>query len=206
MGRFDAARPRPAPVSPRLTRRELVDRLLSGSAGFLAVCALAVSGYQAYLAREQQRMSAWPYLSVANTGENGFGKVVRNAGLGPALVRSFVVTVDGQPQHTWGGVARAVLRDDSAAWAVRRAGVDSGPVVSSTLGRGVVLLPGSTLELVHVEPGHLALTMHDALNDARVGMRVCYCSLYGDCWTAGDSREPAPVRACAQDEGREFGL
>jgi hypothetical protein len=70
-----------------------------------------------------------------------------------------------------------------------------------------VLLPGSTTQLVHVSPGAFAETMRRVVNDRRVSLRVCYCSLYGECWV-NDSRAPEPerVRACpaAADSALEF--
>jgi len=44
-----------------------VDRWLSIAAGVGAICAVAISLYQAALAREQQRASAWPYLYQSNS-------------------------------------------------------------------------------------------------------------------------------------------
>jgi len=50
-----------------------VDRWLSIAAGVGAICAVAISLYQAALAREQQRASAWPYLNQSNSFMPGRG-------------------------------------------------------------------------------------------------------------------------------------
>jgi hypothetical protein len=86
-----------------LSRGERVDRMLSLAAGVAAITAVAVSLYQAALAREQLRASAWPYLAQSNSFSGGqpYLRTVRNDGLGPARVRSFSVLVDGRPVPNW---------------------------------------------------------------------------------------------------------
>ncbi len=179
-------------------RSELLDRVLSASAALVAASALAVSVYQARIMREQQVMSAWPYVVQGNTGVDPYARIVQNVGLGPALVRSFIVEVDGRPVHYWGELREAVEHGSRPAPIATRS-------TSSTLRRGLVLLPGTPSEVLHVEGADAAARMRAVLTDERVRMRVCYCSLYEDCWTS-DTREYEPVRvaACPSDATREF--
>lgn len=156
-----------------------------------------MSAYQAYLAREQQRMSAWPYVSLDNSNAAGAHFFVRNVGLGPALVRAVEVTVDGRPARTWGAVVRAAVGGDTAL---------SYSTVSSSLGAGTVVLPGAAVETFRlVGPPAVAERLHQAATRDRIVRRVCYCSLYRECWWA-DSRTQGqePVRACAADTARAF--
>ena len=88
-------------------RSELLQRVLSGSAALVAVSALLVSMYQTKIMREQQRMSAWPYVRLIKSNVPSYARVIDNLGLGPALVRSVVITVDGRPTTTWAAVFRA---------------------------------------------------------------------------------------------------
>src|ERR1041385_2375768 len=87
-----------------------LDRWLSLAAGVGAMCAVAVSLYQASLARQQQRASAWPYLAQSDSYIPGhpYTRMVDNEGVGPARVRSFTVLVDDQPVTTWGAAVRAL--------------------------------------------------------------------------------------------------
>ena len=69
----DAPQSPPEPPStertPRAQRmRLLLDRTLSASAGLIAITALAVSIHQAWISRQQQKPSAWPYVTQTNTG------------------------------------------------------------------------------------------------------------------------------------------
>lgn len=185
-------------------RADLTDRLLSGAAGLVAVSALIVSVYQAYIARQQQKMSAWPYVAVMNSGAGGYSRLVQNVGLGPAVVRSMTVTVDGRYEHSWAAVLRRSLGIDSAALRVL---VPPGDTTysTSTVARGIVILPGASVEMVHVGEPAFAREARRALTNPRVQIRLCYCSVYDDCWVAGGALEPAPVDSCPYDPAREFG-
>jgi hypothetical protein len=64
-----------------------VDRVLSVSAGVAAVAAVAISLYQAALARQQLRASAWPYLTQSNSSASTsqpYTRVISNEDVGPA--------------------------------------------------------------------------------------------------------------------------
>lgn len=176
------------------TRSDRVDRWLSLAAGVGALFAVGVSLYQAGLAREQLRASAWPYLAQSNSYLAGqpYTRQVENQGVGPARVRAFRVLVDGRPVQTWGAVVRGLT--DAP---------DSG-VVYSSLSRGSVLPPGTVLTLLQLPPGPQAERFW-ATAQTRLETVICYCSIYDECWEA-DSRleEPAPVRACAMQAGTAF--
>ena len=86
-----------------------MDRWLSIAAGIGAICAVAISLYQATLARQQQRASAWPYLNQSNSYVEGqlYTRQVENQGVGPAR-SGFEVCVDGRPVRTWGDAVHAL--------------------------------------------------------------------------------------------------
>lgn len=184
--------------------RSRADRLLSASAGIVAACALLVSVYQTYIMRQQQRMSAWPYVTQGNTGSDStYGRLVSNVGLGPALVRSMTVDVAGLRVHTWAEFLDRTTGLDSAG--VQR--TFGGHLVTSSVRRGMVILPGTSVELLRYRgPEHDFV--RGAVADAkRVRVRICYCSLYAECWmsdTADEAPEPSPVRACPDRAREEF--
>lgn len=143
----------------------------------------------------------WPYINQGNSGGNGqYTRVVRNVGLGPALVRSFQATLDGKPVATWGDVRRGLLGPPTAA--------DSAAIVATTyssLGRGTVLIPGATLNVYTISDSSLARRFWASVQGNRLHTRVCYCSLYDDCWISdSESDEPTPIAACPHDPKREF--
>lgn len=178
------------------------DRLLSASAGVVAASALAVSVYQAYITREQQRLSAWPYVVQYHSTADGYRYSMRNLGVGPALVRSMRVRIRGRFVRTWSDVGRAVFGDTVDALFRR----DTASVVTTTFGRGSVLLPGDVVTMVDVRGRRVPLALARVLqNDSAFVTTVCYCSLYRDCWAAAsDATDPRPVRACDVNEKTEF--
>jgi hypothetical protein len=163
-----------------------LDRWLSIAAGVGAICAVAISLYQAALAREQQRASAWPYLTQSNSYVPGqpYTRQVENQGVGPARVRSFEVRVDGRPVDSW-DMAVKILTGKAA----------SGLVYSS-FGRGNVVPPGTARTLLQLPAGDQAMSFWVGAQ-TRLFTVICYCSIYDECWRA-DSRteEPAAVRTC----------
>ena len=185
------------------SRREFLDTALSVSAAVVALSALVVSAYQAKIAREQQKMSAWPRVYMYNTGSNSnYGYIVQNVGVGPALVRSATLAVDGRYLRTWTDVLAAAGVDTTK--------LDSlGPTttfITSSVRPGSVLLPGVTTELLRTQ-GQLARPVYQLFHSGRLRLRVCYCSVYRDCWVAdseSDTPDPAEVAACPNDPGREF--
>jgi len=170
----------------------LTNRIVSGSATIIAIVALATAIYQSKLMRDQAKASVWPYLLVGNSGNNGYSRIVQNVGLGPAIIRSFEVTVNGKPVHRW--------KEAVDSMRVQLVWKNS---TSTTFGPGIVVPTNSLIEL---------LTLPDS-TDARVFRSrvdaletlVCYCSLYGDCWQAGrEGYEPRPVRACSSSQTTMF--
>jgi hypothetical protein len=181
-------------MSSRLSPADRVDRVLSLAAGVAAVTAVAISLYQASLAREQLRASAWPYLGQSNSFITGqpYLRNVSNAGVGPARVRAFTVLVDGRPVRTWDDAVRALTGEAEPA------------LVYSSFGRGTVLPPGASRTLLTLPSGARAAKFWLAAQ-TRLRTAVCYCSVYDECWQA-DSRaeEPTAVRACTGDSTATF--
>ena len=171
-----------------------MDRYLSMAAAVGAICAVAIAVYQAALAREQQRASAWPFLYQSNSYLTGqaYTRQIENQGVGPARVRSFRVLVDGKPAHDWNAVVRALINQP-----------DSGLVYSS-FSRRSVIPAGATRVLLTIPPGNQARAFWQAAQ-TRLATVVCYCSVYNECWEDdGRASEPVQLSACAYDPTTEF--
>ena len=171
--------------------RSIVDRIVSGSAMFVALSSLAIALYEVRMMREHDRISVWPYVTAFNSDSGGIYTLnASNAGIGPALVESFEVIVDGKPRRNWGEVIDALGVD-----------ITGTPSSYSSFGKGTILLPGARSPVLSIGPGAGGQLFHKA-SQPRMHTRICYCSLYGQCWLLDrtqDSR-PQPVRACAEPE------
>jgi hypothetical protein len=173
--------------SSKARRRSIVDRIVSGSAMFVALSSLAIALYEVRMMRAHDRISVWPYVAVGNSDADGvYFYNVRNAGIGPALIRSFELVVDGKPQKNWGGAIDAFGIDMHGA-----------PSSYSHIGKGVVLLPGANLRVLEIG-GAAGQALHRAAQ-TRMHTRICYRSLYEQCWVddISESTEPQPVDSCA---------
>ena len=161
-------------------------RLEAWVAVFIAVTSLAITLYEATATREHDRMSVWPRVAQETSDSAGiYDRAITNVGLGPAVVKSFEVRLDSTGRPSWTPIVAALLGTSTpeTQW------------FFSTVGAGTVILPGHTIHvLTIVARSHAEFAM---AQDHRVVSRVCYCSLYDECWTgASDRAEPSKVSSC----------
>ncbi|MFL6257921.1 MAG: hypothetical protein ACJ74T_23170 [Pyrinomonadaceae bacterium] len=178
-----------------MTRSDLTDRIMAVSAIVVALASLVVAVYEARTNREYQKVSVWPYVTQSNALVPGepYTRNLANLGVGPALVKSFQVSVDGKPQRDWAEVSRALT------------GQPNPDLVYFSVHSGSVLLPDKNVTLVKIPPGAAAQRFWEQAQTPRLSIRVCYCSLYDDCWLS-DPRadEPTPLANCRPDPDKEF--
>ena len=75
----------------------------------VSVSAVAVGLYEAQLQRAHDRADVWPHVEISTfVTPKGASLFVENTGLGPAIIKSVVVTVDGKPRRSWDDVLRAL--------------------------------------------------------------------------------------------------
>jgi hypothetical protein len=143
-------------------------------ASLIGLMALVVSGYTAYVQRQQVRAQVWPYLMVGYADIER-ARIVFNKGVGPALVRSVQVFVDGKPQPDWAHVMSALGLSDKISYQ------------QSTLANNV-LSANEKLEILVVvdQDGYRAFREQSV---HRASTRICYCSTLDDCWMYDDHRE-----------------
>src|SRR5579863_2155170 len=89
---------------------------------FIAIAALLVSAltaatliYQTRVIGHQFAASTWPYLSVSTTLDpQAISLDLANDGLGPALIRSAQLTVDGRPLPSWNAYFQTLATEEPA--------------------------------------------------------------------------------------------
>jgi hypothetical protein len=182
------------PESTAPTRGVRWDALAAIIASLVGLLALLIAGYTAVLQRQQVRAQVWPYLLSASS-DVSTQYLWMNKGVGPAMVQSTQVFVDGKPQQNW----KAVMS------ALRLGSLNYG---QSTLS-GNVLSAGETLEWLKFENSEDFRHFREAAKSAKLDFRVCYCSTLGECWVVGktewsmDSR--VPIEMCpAVPESEQF--
>ena len=166
------------PALPQATRDALAqlpprrhwDGLAAVIAAFVGLLALCVSGYTAYLQRQQVSAQVWPYLEPGMSGSR-HELVLFNKGVGPAIIEWVQVLVDGKPQRNWPAVFKAL-------------GIDYGHHIPYSTINGVVISANDHIDqLVFPNNDEFNRFTHEA---KRVELRLCYCSSLGECWTYRD--------------------
>lgn len=145
-------------------------------ATFVGICALCVSGYTAYMQRQQVRAAVWPILEFGSSNEPDIHFDLANKGVGPALIRNVVVRVDGHPVKNWHETLANLL------------GPGSHHYLESDIG-GRVLSAGESVEVFAPRNSDGSqLKTSDSLwsemnkNRSRVTVEICYASTLGECW------------------------
>src|SRR6516225_12076451 len=70
-------------------------------ATFIALLAVGVAGYTAYMQRQQVRAAVWPILEFDSSNGPDVHFTLFNKGVGPAIIRHVIVKVDAQPVKNW---------------------------------------------------------------------------------------------------------
>ena len=178
-----------------MTRSDMTDRITSVSAIVAAIAAVLVAVYETRINREYQRISVWPRLQQSNSFVPGepYLRTVANVGVGPALIRSVQISVDGGLCRTWAEVIQAII------------GKPVPGHIYSSLNAGAVLLPDKPINVLNLAPGEDARTFWEEAQGKRLSIRICYSSLYDEHWLS-DSLEayPKPVAECRSDPAKEF--
>lgn len=158
----------------RTIRWDAVAAIIASLVGLLA---LLVAGYTAYVQRQQVRAQVWPYLIIGND-DLSQSLTVENKGVGPAIVRSVQVRIDGKPQSDWIHVVAAL-------------GMPPLHFNQTTVNRDV-LSPAEELQAIHFTDKKLWQRFHDAAF-GRMAMDVCFCSTLDECWVSENRNLVGPA-------------
>jgi hypothetical protein len=158
-------------------------------ATLVGVLALTVSGYTAYVQRQQVRAQVWPYLLVGNGNVPNIRLMLANKGVGPAIIKNAIVRVDGKPVPDWDTMFERLGKKHERYYSsFGRRVVAAGEEITVLDLRNDKLEPVSTSSDKGTDDAYIWAALHD-----RVDAEICYCSSLGDCWIASDdgTRETA---------------
>ena len=138
-----------------------------------SVAALALGAYTAQLQRRHDSASVWPHLEFGITlAQQTSGMQVSNSGVGPAIVQSVAVSVDGRAVRSWPEVFKLVLDT-------------SPPKYSSASVSDRVIRAGETVNWFQLPTDILPPDIQARI--ARVAIEVCYASVYDEHWIVADA-------------------
>jgi hypothetical protein len=155
----------------RLAYKRDWDGVAAIIAAFVGLLALCVSGYTAFLQKQQVRAQVWPYLEPGMSSSKR-EVVLFNKGVGPAIIHSVQLRVDGKPQHNWSETFSAL-------------GIKYEHHIPYSTINGVVIPGNDKIEqLAFPTAEDFNLYSHQV---QRVNLKICYCSSLGDCWQYDDA-------------------
>jgi len=166
------------------------------SAVLLSVVALYVAWDQSRVMRAQQHAAVWPAVQIQtqfSTREDGYIMLfnVKNDGIGPAVVEHVYAEMDGQPLLNWEQFG------DRVPEGLGRPGMWTGSL------RGEILAPGEESILAQLtwsrDGIHTNLIREYRSTLWSTNIEICYCSVYGRCWTVDNDRteiQPEAVDQC----------
>jgi hypothetical protein len=173
----------------------------------VAACALLMSSitagamvYQTRVLQDQFSATVWPYLSVDATFDTrSIALHVVNQGVGPALIRSAQVSVDGKPVPGWDAeffqTMFGALPGRKPILAIQDSSMDSSTAIRA----------GDQVSLLAVRVADGRLLEHAAAH--RLSLDLCYGSINGKYWTLHYSAEslgteqPIAVERCTANHG-----
>ena len=175
------------------------DVVIATLVGFLALC---VSGYTAYVQRQQVRAAVWPILEFGSSNAPDIHFTLANKGVGPAIIKHVIVKVDGEPVRNWAEAFEKIL------------GPGKHPGSESDMSGHVFSAGESMTVLTPTDPNDNPLAF-DRSNPFwvqmnkdrfRVTVEICYCSTLGECWTlrAGGKTPSTTTEGCSTSSGVSF--
>jgi hypothetical protein len=146
-------------------------------ATFIALLAVCVAGYTAYMQR-QVRAAVWPILEFdSSNGPIRF--TLANKGVGPAIIKHVSVKVDDQPVKNWAEVLEKVL---GPGYHPGEESDMSGRVFSAGESTNVFTPHDEAQNPIPFDKSNPLWAKLDT-GRGRVTVEICYCSTLGECWT-----------------------
>ena len=197
---------------PRRTGHRGWDLLASFAAITISAASLFTAYHTSHSMERLVHASSWPALQLdsSNSTEEGAAALsfdIHNTGVGPAQIHDFKILVDGQPVPAQGWLIDNLIKaccTEARAEALAAAGGDRQAMLGSDMTSPVAsrsLAPNqriSALRWPRTDTNAVLWQQVDlARQSGRIQMRVCYCSVFDECWTANSHKFPQqPVRSC----------
>jgi hypothetical protein len=170
----------------------------------IGISALFVSGYTAYVQRQQVRAAVWPILEYGTSNDPKIRFTLDNKGVGPAIIRNVIVRVDGEAVRNWSAALKKLLGPGEYKFTQSSM---SGHVMAAGESMDVLVphnFDGTPLATDKSNPLWMALNKERG----RVAIEICYSSTLGDCWTlrrdVNGKSTTSESRSCSDTSGTAF--
>ena len=176
----------------------------------VAVCAVIISSASLFIATRQNSLmerqlsaSTWPVLEfgTSNLDEQGNPEIalqMKNAGIGPARIRSFTVLYDGQPVANAHELVEACCSSEQPvpklSWIV--SGLDHAVLTANEEVRFLRLKLTAENQILWHELD---------VKRFNINLHVCYCSALQECWMLNSVlNDPQTTDACPAPRETQF--
>jgi hypothetical protein len=195
--------------SPKDRRRQVLEYLSTAVAVIVSLASLWVAIGSENANRQMVAAASWPILMVesGNVGADArqleLHFKVTNSGVGPAKVRSFEIFYKGKAYRSSTALMRACCDSHFAgAESLKVSELAGWDFVTGTIAGGVIRAGESKGFITYAFDARHAAAWHalDLARQRSVSYRLCYCSVFDECWIntigRGHQLDPARVRAC----------
>jgi len=165
------------------------DRIASCCAIFIALVAMVVAVYEARVTREHQEISVWPMLttystSLAKVGDSykNFGVVLKNEGLGPAIIKRITYKYNGEEYQGIQDIVLKVIPDQTNYIRTDKKVIR-------------IILPGEEKMLYATDFTQKNKEKFGKAIGGNLAGEICYCSLYERCWKL-ETTKFTEVKSC----------
>jgi hypothetical protein len=196
--------PKPDETPSALARGIRFDLVIAVSALLISSLATVASWWQTRVIQQQFSAQVWPYVSISEAldGETETAEIsIANDGLGPAILRTAIVQVDGRERTGLIDALHAIEGPNlmaRAAHAARSPHEHAMFSLSESVGQpGSVLRAGASNTVFALRSRLFARPFVAAYH--RMTIRLCYCALVpGTCWIKDTQTndDPAPTSSC----------
>jgi hypothetical protein len=159
------------------------EMLIALTALFVGLLTAVISIYSAYTDRAFAKASVWPKVEIFRShSDESFSYSVVNKGTGPAIIHYAKVSAKDKYLKRWADLP-----------AFRR--------ISQSHISTITLPSGSSVSPLKYQGESVA----DILAiDGDIGIELCYCSIYGDCWQVNRSNAATPINECTIEPEQAF--
>ena len=176
--------------------RHWVDMVMGASAIGISLVSLFVALEDGGAMKRLVQANSWPFVAaefstLAPDGTPHFRMMLTNKGVGPAKIETMEVFVGGTPVTGPHHLIAALIGPE---------GLNRAHQVATSDIVGSVLSARESVEFLTTLPDSFTPEQNAAIRAAasRINTRVCYCSVFDECWIRGgpSGERPKPVTRC----------